>query len=84
MDLATRKYRFIEQLMKIRNSEKIEKLEELMSSLISEDEIIGFASDGSPLSIEGYRTKIKESEASYKSGAFISQDDIEKKFLKGI
>ncbi|MCT4665730.1 MAG: hypothetical protein N4A45_10900 [Flavobacteriales bacterium] len=84
MDLTTRKYRFIEQIMKIRNSEKIELLEQFMAQLSIDDDVVGYTPKGQPLTIKAYKAKIKKSEQSLDDGAFLTQQDIESKFLGGL
>jgi len=84
MDLASRKHRFIEQVMKIKNSEKIELLEQFMAQLTTDDNVVGYTAKGQPLTLKAYKTRINKSEQSLDEGVFLTQEDIENKFLGDI
>jgi hypothetical protein len=79
MDLTTRKYRFIEQFMKIANPEKIKRLEALLKEeLASDEEIVAYTVVGEPLTAAQYKKRVLEADAAIDRGEFTTQEDLEK------
>jgi hypothetical protein len=79
MDLTTRKYRFIEQFMKIANPEKIKRLEALLKEeLAADEEIVAYTVVGEPLNAAQYKKKVQEADAAIDRGEFTTQEDLEK------
>ncbi len=79
MDITTRKYKFIEQFMKIVSVEKLERFEQLLRKEIPQKkEIVAYTIQGEPLTKEEYIRLIKEADKSINSGDFITVEDLEK------
>jgi hypothetical protein len=49
MDLTARKYKFIEEFMKIVNHKKIDRLEEILHEEINKCEIVAYTIDGNAI-----------------------------------
>jgi hypothetical protein len=80
MDLTTRKYRFIEQFMKIANPEKIKRLEALLKEeLASDEEIVAYTVVGEPLNAAQYKKRVLEADAAIDRGEFITHEDLKRK-----
>jgi len=78
MDLTTRKYKFIEQFMRIVNPEKIRRLEEVLRLQESECKTVAYTVKGKPLAKEDYIQQIKDADASISAGKFTTVEDLEK------
>lgn len=79
MDFAARKYKFIEQLIKIKSSKKLKKLEELLFAETSKEQIIvAHSAQGEPITKEEYIIMILEADDSVSSGKFTTIEDLEK------
>jgi len=79
MDFAERKYRFIEQFMKIKNSKKLKRFEELLIAETSkETTIVAYSAEGEPITKEEYVKMILLADESINLGKFTAIDDLEK------
>ena len=78
MDLAARKYRFIESFMKLTSLKKLRRLEEVLLSEVDEEEIVAHTAGGEPLSREEYVKRIKEADEAIDRGEYLSHEDIKK------
>ena len=79
MDLAKRKYRFIEQFMQIINIEKIERLENIMNEELNHsDDVVAYTVQGKPLTKDQYIDKVKNADKAIDRGEFTTVEDLEK------
>ena len=79
MDLTARKYRFIEQFMKIVNPEKLKRLEEVLTAeLENEDETVAYTVVGEPLTKAQYVQRIKDAEVQIERGEFLTQEELKR------
>lgn len=79
MDFAARKYKFIEQLIKIKSSKKLKKLEDLLFAETSKEQIIvAYSAQGEPITKEEYIKMILEADDAVSSGKFTTVEDLEK------
>ena len=79
MDLTARKYRFIEQFMKIVNPEKLKRLEEVLTAeLENEDETVAYTVVGEPLTKVQYVQRIKDAEVQIERGEFLTQEELKR------
>lgn len=76
MDIATRKYKFIEQFINTVNDDSIELFESLLKSQSEENEIVGYTVKGEPLTKKQYIQEIEESEKDIAAGRVISASDL--------
>ena len=82
MDLTSRKYKFIEQFMKIMNAQKIKRLEKVLHAEMEEEEIVAYSIKGEALTRSEYIRQIKEADASISEGQFTTVEDLEKEVQK--
>ena len=78
MDITSRKYKFIEEFMKIVNVEKLERFEQLLRSEKDDKEIVAYTIKGKPLTKKEYIKQIKEADASINAGEYTTVEDLEK------
>lgn len=78
MDIQTRKLNFIQEILTLRNEKLISKLESLLKKERSKDEIIGFTTEGKPMTKEAYNRDIDEARLQMKEGKYLSQKELEK------
>ena len=76
MDIATRKYRFIEQFINTVNDDRIELFESLLESHSEENEIVAYTVKGEPLTKKQYIQEIEESEKDIEAGRVISASEL--------
>ena len=74
MDLQVAK---IEVMQKIMNVSKISLLDKI-SDILEKEMIVGYTTDGKPLTNEAYNNRLLLAEKQIVSGDFVSQDDLEK------
>lgn len=77
MDLASRKYQFIEKFINKINDDRIELFESLLASQSGESEIVAFSVSGEPLTQEKYIEQIQEAEKDIEEGRFKTIADLE-------
>lgn len=81
MDLTTRKYRFIEEFMKIINPEKIKRFEELLNEEhLEDDQIVAHTANGISVTRSQYIKNNEEAVASFKKGDFKTSSQLRDKF----
>lgn len=82
MDLSARKYKFIEQFMKIVSPEKLERFEELLSDtgIENDEEIVAHTIDGKSVTKSQYINNNAEAVTSFEKGAFKTQSQIRNKY----
>ncbi len=79
MDLQTRKLFVIQEILAVSNEKIMEKLETLLKSNRSKDEILGYTLEGNPINKEAYIHDIDEARSQIKDGRYISQEELEKR-----
>jgi len=82
MDIISRKYKFIEAFMKIKNVEKIEQFEELLRDETANDDIVAHTIDGHPITRKQYIKNNEDAVASFEKGEFKSQSELRKKYSR--
>ncbi|MGC4128093.1 MAG: hypothetical protein QM564_00735 [Bergeyella sp.] len=78
MDLATRKYQFIEKFINSINDDRIELFESLLALQSDENDLVAFSVSGEPLTKEEYTRQIKDAEKDIAEGRFKTVSDLEK------
>ncbi len=73
MDIQTRKLNLITYLAQLQDESLFEKIEEYILSKLEKEDHSEFA----PFSIETLISRIEKSEEDFKSGKFITQEDLE-------
>ena len=79
MDLQTRKLYVIQEILAVSNEKIMDKLESLLKSDRSKDEILGYTPEGNPINKEAYVHDIDEARRQIKDGKYISQEELEKR-----
>jgi hypothetical protein len=83
MDIISRKYKFIEAFMKIKNVEKIEQFEELLRDEIANDnDIVANTIDGQLITRKQYIKNNEDAVAAFEKGEFKSQSELQKKYSR--
>lgn len=78
MSLTERKYKFIEQFMKIADIKEVAKFEKLLNQSVNQDtKVVSHTIQGFPLTKESYFSEIQKAENEIISGKFISAEDLE-------
>jgi hypothetical protein len=80
MDLTARKYKFIQEFMKIVNPKKIDRLEEILHEEINKTEIVAYTIDGNAITKEEYIKRNEDALSSFKKGNFKTQQEMMQKF----
>lgn len=78
MDIATRKYRFIEKFINSINDDRIELFESLLATQSEENDIVAFSVSGEPVTKAQYIQQIKGAEKDIEEGRFKTVSDLEK------
>lgn len=78
MDIISRKYKFIEEFMKIMSIEKLERFEELLRTENDNKEIVAYTIHCEPLSKKDFVKDIKNADASISAGEYTTVEDLEK------
>ncbi len=73
MDLQAAKLNVMQKIMEVTKSSLLDKI----SDLLDKEMVVGYTVEGEPLTKEAYDTRLEKAEAQIKSGAFISQEDLE-------
>ena len=77
--IAEIKTSIIQSVANCEDEKLLVEIEAFINELkISREEIVGYTSDGKPLTIPDYQALIAEAQAQYHANKVISQDDIEK------
>jgi hypothetical protein len=77
MELTARKYRFIEDFMKLTDLQKIKRLEGVLEEeLKAQGEIVAHTAAGEPLNKEQYIKRVKDADASVDRGEYISHKEL--------
>lgn len=74
MELQTTKLKVIQQIMNVSEASLLDKI----SSILDEEMIVGYSTDGEPLTKKEYNERLLFAEEQIESGDYISQEDLEK------
>lgn len=74
MGIKEKKLDLMQKLMTVNDSKLLKKGEKLLE----EELIVGYTTDGKPLTISEYNKRLEIAETQINSGKFISQADLEK------
>lgn len=76
MDIQATKLELIQYLLNTQEESFLLKVKELV--IAEEEEIIGYAGDGTPLTVKLLNSKLEKSEADYKAGRVTIGEDLAK------
>lgn len=74
MNLETTKINLMQKIMNVSEVSLLDKI----SNLLDEEMIVGFTTDGKPLTKDQYNERLLEAEKQIKAGDYITQEDLEK------
>ncbi len=74
MDIETTKLTVMQKIMEVNTPSLLDRINQLMD----EEMIVGYTTQGEPLTIKAYNSRLENGERQFASGEFISQEDLEK------
>jgi hypothetical protein len=74
MDLQTTKIMVMQKIMNVSKTSLLEKI----STILDEEMIVGYTTDGSPLTTQQYNERLLVAEKQIESGDYSTQEDLEK------
>ena len=74
MDIQAKKIEIMEMLLKVSSESLINQMEQLLKKKM----IVGYSTDGKPLTLEAYNKRIKTAEKQIAAGKMTSHEDLEK------
>ncbi|UTW68034.1 hypothetical protein KFE94_07950 [bacterium SCSIO 12643] len=74
MDIQAAKLLLVEKILNVRTEEVIEKLNKILDKEI----IVGYTTEGKPLTKKAYNKRLKKAEAQIASGNYLTQEELEK------
>jgi hypothetical protein len=74
MDLKTAKINVMQKIMTVSKASLLDKI----NNILDEEMIVGYTTDGKPLTKDQYNERFLVAEKQIKSGKYISQEDLEK------
>ena len=75
MDVQATKLELIKRLLLVEKESVLEELKKILLSNTNKEEIVGYTTDGSPLTLEDYQQKVQRGISDIKSGNFSSDED---------
>jgi len=72
MALQAKKLNLMQKLMSIKAESLLDKIEQILDR----EMIVGYTVEGEPLTLEAYNNRLAKGEEQYRSGDFISHDDL--------
>lgn len=78
MDIQAAKLDLVEKILNIKTESIIEKL----NNILDKEVIVGFTTDGKPLTKKAYNKRLEKAEAQIASGNYITQEEFEKESEK--
>ena len=74
MDLQTAKLNLMQRIMNVSQASLLDKI----SNILDEEMIVGYTTDGKPLTREQYNERLLVAENQIESGDYITQENLEK------
>jgi hypothetical protein len=74
MDLQTAKINVMQKIMNVSKASLLDKI----SDILDEEMVVGYTTDGQPLTKNQYNERLLVAEKQIESGDFITQEDLEK------
>jgi len=74
MDLNTAKINLMQKIMTVSKASLLDKI----NNILDEEMIVGFTTDGKPLTKDQYNERFLVAEKQIESGNYITQEDLEK------
>jgi len=74
MDIQAAKLLLVEKILNVRTEEVIEKL----NKILDKEMIVGYTTEGKPLTKKAYNKRLEKAEAQIASGNYLTQEELEK------
>ena len=74
MDLQTTKINVMQKIMNVSKASLLDKI----SDILDEEMVVGYTTDGQPLTKNQYNERLLVAEKQIESGDYITQEDLEK------
>ncbi len=74
MDLQSTKIKVMKKIMNVSKASLLEKI----SNILDEEMIVGYTTDGKPLTNQQYNKRLLVAEKQIESGDYITQEELEK------
>jgi hypothetical protein len=74
MDIQAAKLDLVEKILNIRREDIIEKL----NKILDKEMIVGYTTEGKPLTKKAYNKRLEKAEAQIASGNYLTQEELEK------
>ncbi len=74
MNIQAAKLDLMQKILSVKNVSLLEQI----AALLEKEMIVGYTTDGKPLSKKDYNKRLQKAEQQIKSGQFLSQEDFEK------
>jgi hypothetical protein len=74
MDLQTTKIKLMQKIMNVSKASLLDKI----SNILDEEMIVGYTTDGNPLTSQQYNERLLVAEKQIESGDYVTQEDLEK------
>lgn len=74
MNLQTTKIHIVKKILAVSKPDLLDKI----NVILDKEMIVGYTTDGLPLTKENYNKRLKKAESQIASGKYISQEDLEK------
>ena len=75
MDVQATKLELIKHLLLVEKESVLEELNKILLSNTNKEGIVGYTTDGQPLTLEGYQQKLQRGISDIKSGDFSFDED---------
>lgn len=73
MDISTTKLNLVQKILTISEVSLLDKI----NTLLDKELIVGYTTDGKPLTLKEYNQRIKVAEEQLSTGQYIAQEDLE-------
>lgn len=73
MDLKSAKINVMQKIMNVSNASLLDKI----SKILDEEMVVGYTTEGQPLTADQYNERLQVAERQIKSGDYTSQEDLE-------
>lgn len=74
MDLQAEKINLVQQILSVQKESIIDKIK----NILEKEMIVGYTTDGKPLTKEAYNARLEKAEEQIASGNYLTQEEIEK------
>ena len=77
MNIQAAKLDLVQKLLTVQEESIIDKI----NKILDKEVVVGYTSEGKPLTKEAYNRRLKKAEAQIKTGDYVTQEEIEKEAI---